>query len=162
MLAKVCLVKGTVFPVVMYGWESWTVKKAHCWRMDAFRLWCWRILESPLDCKGVQPVYSKRDQTWVFTGKTDVEAETPMLWPPVVKSWLISKDPNAEKECGQEEKRTTEDEMFGWHHRLNGHEFRWILGVTHREACRARVHRAAESDTTEWLNWTDKGKEYEE
>ena len=124
MLTKVCLVKATVFPVVMYGWESWTVKKAHCWRMDAFRLWCWRRLESPLDCKGVQPVYSKRDQTWVFIGKTDDEAETPMLWPPDVKSWLISKDPNAEKECGQEEKRMTEDEMFGWHHRLNGHEFR--------------------------------------
>ena len=124
LLTKVCLVKATVFPVVMYGWESWTVKKADCWRMDAFELWCWRRLESPLDCKGIQPVYSKWDQTWVFIGKTDVEAETPMLWPPDVKSWLISKDPNAEKDWGQVEKRTTEDEMVGSHHRLNGHEFR--------------------------------------
>ena len=90
MLTKVCLVKAMVFPVVMYGWESWTIKKTECWRMDAFELWCWRRLESLLDCKGIQPVHSKWDQTWVFIWKTDVEAETPMLWPDV-KSWLIWK-----------------------------------------------------------------------
>ena len=116
LLTKVCLVKATVFPVVMYEWESWTVKKADCWRMDAFELWCWRRLESPLDCKGIQPVHSKWDQTWVFIWKTDVEAETLVLWSPDVKSRLISKDPNAEKDWGQEEKGTTEDEMVGWHH----------------------------------------------
>ena len=78
---KVRLVKSMVFPVVMYGSESWTVKKAECRRIDAFQLWCWRTLESPLDCKEIQPVHSKRDQSWVFFGRTDGEAETPILWP---------------------------------------------------------------------------------
>ena len=80
------LVKTTVFPVVMYGCESWTVKKAEHRRMDAFELWCWKTLESPLDCKEIQPVHPKGDQSWVFIGRTDVEAETPILWPPDVKS----------------------------------------------------------------------------
>ena len=83
---KVHLVKGMVFPVVMYGCESWTIKKAECRRIDAFELWCWRRLESPLDCKEIQPVHPKGDQSWVFIGKTDVEGETPILWPPDVKS----------------------------------------------------------------------------
>ena len=83
---KVLLVKAIVFPVVMYGCESWTIKKAECRRIDAFQLWCWRTLESPLDCKEIQPVHSKRDQSWVFFGRTDVEAETPILWPPDVRN----------------------------------------------------------------------------
>ena len=83
---KVRLVKGIVFPVVMYGCESWTVKKAECRRIDAFELWCWRRLESPLDCKKIQPVHSKGDQSWVFIGRTDPKAETPKLWSPDVKS----------------------------------------------------------------------------
>ena len=83
---KVCLVKAMVFPVVMYGCESWTIKKAECRRIDAFELWCWRRLESPLDCKEIQPVQPKGDQSWMFTGRTDVEAETPILWPPDVNS----------------------------------------------------------------------------
>ena len=83
---KVCLVKAMVFPVVMYGCESWTIKKAKCQRIDAFELWCWRRLESPLDCKEIQLVHHKGDQAWVFTGRTDVEAETPILWPPDAKS----------------------------------------------------------------------------
>ena len=83
---KVCLVKAMVFPVVMYGCESWTVKKAECRRIDAFELWCWRTLESPLDCKEIQSVHSKGDQSWVFIGRTDVESETPILWPPHAKS----------------------------------------------------------------------------
>ena len=83
---KVCLVKAMVFPVVMYGCESWTIKKAEHQRIGAFELWCWRRLESPLDCKEVQPVHPKGDQSWVFFGRTDVEAETPILWPPDVKS----------------------------------------------------------------------------
>ena len=85
---KVRLVKAMVFPVVMYRCESWTVKKAEPRRMDAFELWCWRSLESPLGCKEIQPVNPK-DQSWVFLRKTDVEAETPILWPPDVKSRLI-------------------------------------------------------------------------
>ena len=83
---KVCLVKAMVFPVVMYGCESWTVKKAEDRRIDAFELWCWRRLLSPLDCKKIQPVHSKGDQSWVFIGRTDAEAETPILWPPHAKN----------------------------------------------------------------------------
>ena len=84
---KVCMVKAMVFPVVMYGCESWTVKKADHRRTDAFELWCWRrLLKSPLDCKEIQPVHSKGDQSWVFIGRTDAEAETPELWPPHAKS----------------------------------------------------------------------------
>ena len=83
---KVCIVKTVVFPVLMYGCESWTRKKAEHQRIDAFELWCWRTLESPLDCKEIQPIHSKRDQSWVFIGRTDVEAETPILWPPDAKS----------------------------------------------------------------------------
>ena len=83
---KVRLVKAMVFPVVMYGWESWTIKKAECRRTDAFELWCWRRLLSPLDCKEIQPVHLKGDQSWVFIGRTDVEAETPILWLPDAKS----------------------------------------------------------------------------
>ena len=84
--AKVCLVKAMVFPVVMYGCESWSIKKAEH-RIDAFELWCWRrLFENPLDCKEIQPVHPKGDQSWVFIGRTDVEAETPILWPPDAKS----------------------------------------------------------------------------
>src|SRR5574337_1898804 len=91
---KLRLVKAMVFPVVMYGCEIWTVKKAERQRTDAFELWCWRTLESPLDCKEIQPVHSEGDQSWVFIGRTDTEAETPILWPPDdAKSSLIGKDP---------------------------------------------------------------------
>ena len=83
---KFCLVKAMVFPVVMYGCESWTIKKAECQRIDAFGQWCWRTLESPLDCKEIKPVHPKGDQSWVFTGRTDAKVETPILWPPHVKS----------------------------------------------------------------------------
>ena len=84
---KVCLVKAMVFPVVMYGCESWTVKKAESRRIDAFELWCWRrLLESPLNCKEIQPVHSEGDQPWDFFGRNDAEAETPVLWPPHAKS----------------------------------------------------------------------------
>jgi len=129
---KVRLVKAMVFPVVMYGCENWTVKKAERWRIDAFELWCWRrlfffffninlfIFESPLNCKEIQPVHSKGNQSWVFFGRNDAKAETPVLWPPHAKSWLIGQDSDAGRDWGQEEKGTTEDEMAGWHHRLDG------------------------------------------
>ena len=100
---KVCLVKAMVSPVVMYACESWTIKKAERRRIDAFVLWYWRKLLSPLDCKEIQPVHPK-DQSWVFIGRTDVVAKTPILWPPDAKSWLIWKDPDAGKDWGQEEK----------------------------------------------------------
>ena len=122
---KVRLVKAMVFPVVMYGCDSWTVKKAECQRIDAFELWCWRRLlrVSPLDCKEIQPVHSQGDQPWDFFGRNDAKAETPVLWPPHAKSWLIGKDSDAGRDWGQEEEGTTEDEMAGWHHQLNGCEF---------------------------------------
>ena len=122
---KVHLVRAMVFPVVMYGCESWTVKKAEHQKIDAFKLWCWRRLlrVCPLNCTEIQPAHPKGDQSWVFIGRTDAEAETPILWPPHAKSWLIEKDPDAGKDCRQDKKGTTEDEMVGWHHQLNGHEF---------------------------------------
>ena len=121
---KVCLVKVMVFPIVMYGCESWIIKKAEHWRIDAFELWCWRqLFGSPLNCKEIQPVHPKGDQSWMFIGRTDAEAETPMLWPPDEKSQLIRKDPDAGKDWRQEEMGMTEDETVRWHHRLNGHEF---------------------------------------
>ena len=110
-----------------------------------------KTLESPLDCKKIQLVLPKGDQFWVFIGRTDAEAETPILWPPDVKNWLIGKDPNAGKDWRQEEKGTTEDEMVGWHHRLNGHEFELVMD---REACPAAVHGVTKSWT--WLSdWTE-------
>ena len=121
---KVRLVKAMVFPVVMYGCETWTIKKAEHWRIDAFELWCWRrLLKSPLDYKEIQPVHPKGNQSWIFMGRTDAEAETSILWPPDEKNWFIGKDPDAGKEWGQEETGVPEDEMVGWHHWLNGHEF---------------------------------------
>ena len=88
---KIHLVKAMVFSVVMYGCESWTIKKAKHQRIDAFELWCWRTVESPLDCKEIKPVNPKGNQSWIFFGRTDAEAETPILWPPVVKNWLTGK-----------------------------------------------------------------------
>ena len=118
------------FPVVMYGCESWTVKKAERRRIDAFELWCWRrLLRVPWDCKEIQPVHSKGDQSWVFFGRNDAKAETPVLWLPHAKSWLIGKGSDAGRDWGQEEKGMTEDEMAGFHHWLDGQEFGWTLGV---------------------------------
>ena len=93
--------QAMVFPVVMYGCESWTVKTAERRRVHAFELWCWRRLEGPLDCKEIQPVHSKGNQSWVFIGRTDAKAETLVLWPPHVKSWLIGKDSDAGRDWGQ-------------------------------------------------------------
>ena len=100
---KVRLVKARVFPVVMYGCESWTTKKAERRRIDAFELWCWsRFLRVP--CKEIKPVYPKGDHSWIFIGRTDAEAETPILWPPEAKNRLIGKDPDAGKDWRQQEK----------------------------------------------------------
>ena len=120
---KFCLVKAMVFPVVMYGCESWTINKAECRRIDAFELWLEKTLESPLDHVEIQPVHAKGNQSWIFIGRTDLEAETPILWPPDVKNWLIGKDPDAGKHWRWEEMEMTEDETVGWHHRLYGHQF---------------------------------------
>ena len=148
-----------------YGFPSSPIRM---WELDykessAPKNWCfWTVvlektLESFLDCQEIQPVYPKGDKSWVFIGRTDVEAETPILWPPSVKSWLIWKDPDTGKDWGQEEKGTTEDEMAGWHHWLNVHGFGWTPGVGDGQGglacCSSWGHK--ELDTTEWLNWTE-------
>ena len=132
--------------------ESWVSKN-----------WCfWTVvlektLESPLDCMEIQPVHPKGNQFWIFFERTDDEAETPILWPPEAKNWLIGKDPNAGRDWRQEEKGTTEDEIVGWHHWLNGHEFEQAPGVDDGQgslACCSPWSRK-ESDMTECLNWTE-------
>ena len=138
------------------------------WELDceaswALKNWCfWTVViekthESPLDCKDIHPVHSKGDQSWVFIGRTDAEAETPILWPPHMKSWLIGKDPDAGRDWGQEEKGMTEGEMAGWHHRLDAHKFGWTPGVGDGQGGLACFDSRGlkESDTTERLNWTD-------
>ena len=134
----------------------WTLKTADHQRNDTFKLWCWRRSKSPLDCKEIEPVHPKGNQSWVFIGRTDVEAETSILWPPDVKSWLTWKDPDAGKDWGQEEKGMTEDEMVREHHQLNGHGFGWTLGVGDGQgglACYGSWD-CKESETTERVNWT--------
>ena len=132
--------------------ESWTLKN-----------WCFwtavleKTLVSPLDCKEIQPVHLKGDRSWVFIGRTDVEAEILILWSPDGKSWLIWKDPDAGKGWGQEKKGMTGDEMVGWHYRLNGHEFGWTLGVGDGQGglvcCGSWGQK--ELDMTEWPNWIE-------
>ena len=155
LLAKVCLVKAMVFSPSSHVWvweldhkESWVPKN-----------WCfWTVvlektLESPLDCEEIQPVNPKGNQSWIFIGKTSAEALT--LWPPDAKNWLTVKDPDAGKDWRQEEKGTTEDEMVGWHYRLNGHECEQAPGSGDGQGslmCCSPWGRK-ESDTTEWLNW---------
>ena len=131
--------------------ESWMPKN-----------WCFRtvVLEktfgSPLDYKEIQPVSPKENQSWIFIGRTDAEAETPVLWPSDAKNWLIGKDPDAGQDWRWEEKGTTEDEMVGWHHRLTGHEFEEAPGVGDGQGSLACCSPwgCKEMDTTEWLNWT--------
>ena len=138
------------------------------WELDceegwAPKNWCvWTVvlektLESPLDCKEIQPVHPKGNQSYIFIGRTDAEAQTPILWPPHVKNWLIGKDPDV-KDWRKEEKGTVEDEMAGWHHGLNGLESEWTPGDGDGQGglacCDLWGHK--ESDTTERLNWTER------
>ena len=149
--------------------QSYGFSSSHVWMWEldykeswAPKNWCfWTVvlkktLESPLDCKEIKPVNPKGNQPWLFIGRTDAEAETPILWPHDAKNWLIGKDPEAGKDWRQE-RGTTEDEMVGWHHRLNGHEFEQAPGVGDGQGslacCSPWSHK--ESDTTKWLNWTD-------
>ena len=137
----------------------YVLKKAECWRTDAFELWCWRTPESPLDSKEIQWVHLKGNQSWIFIGRTDSEAEIPILWLPDVKNWLIWKASDAGKDWRQEEKGTTEDEMVGWHHQLDGHEFEQAPGVGDGQGSLAccRPWGRKELDTTESLHWTERG-----
>ena len=127
---KVCILKSMVFPVVTYGCESRTIKKAERQRTDAFKLWrrLEKTLESPLDSKEIKLVNPKGNQSWIFIGRTDAEAEAPILWPPDTKSWFTGKDPDVRKDWRQEEKGATEDEMVEWNHQFDGHEFEQTLG----------------------------------
>ena len=154
---KVHTVKAIVFPVVMYGCESWTIKNAECQRTVAFELWCWRKLESVLNSKEIQPVHPKGNQSWIFNGRTDAKTETPKLWPLDVKNWLHGKDPDTGKDWRREEKGMIEDEMVGWYHWLDRHEFEQALGVGNGQgslAC-SSPWGCKGSDTTERLNWTE-------
>ena len=152
LLTNVCLVKAMVFPVVMYGQEIWTRKKAEHWRIDAFELRWWRRLWESLRLQGDQPVHPKGSQFWIFIGRTDAEASPPILRPPDGKNWLIGKDPDSGQYWRQEEKRMTKDEMVGWHHRLYGHEFEQALGDGEGQGILAcGPWSCKESDMTEWL-----------
>ena len=146
-----------------YGFSSshvwmWELDYKESW---APKDWCfWTVvlektLESPLDCKNIQAVHPKGGQSWIFIGRTDIEAETPIIWPPDVKNWIIWKDPDAGKDWRQEEKGMTEDEMVGWHHRLNGYKFERIPGVGGGQGglvcCSPWGHK--ELDMTEILKW---------
>ena len=155
LLTKVHLVKAMVFPVVMYGCESWTIKKAEHQRMDAFELWCWRrLFESPLDCKEIQPVKPKGNQSWIFIRRTDAEAGTLILWSPDAKSWLIWKDPDAGKHWRQEEKGTRGCDSW-MASLIQWHEFEQASGVHGRQGSLTCYSPwgGKESDTTEWLKW---------
>ena len=154
--AKVCLVKAVVLPGVMYGCESWTVKKAERRRIDAFfNCGVGKDSWESLELKEIQPVHSE-DHPWDFFGRNDANAEAPVLWSPHAKSWLIGKDSDAGREWGQEENGTTEDEMAGWHHGLDGRESGWNPGDGDGQGglacCNSWVRK--ELDTTERLNWT--------
>ena len=157
---KVHLVKAMVFPLVIYGCESWATKKAECWRIDAFELWCWRrLLRVPWTArqsnqsilKEISPEYF---QSWIFTGKIDAEADIPILWPPAVKNWLIGKDPDVGKDWRQEEKGTTEGEMVRWHHQLDRHESEQAPGVGDGQGNLVSIGwQRVEHDWAIELNW---------
>ena len=155
----------TITSVSLHGFSSshvwmWELDCEESWALKSWYFWTVvleKTLESSLDCKEIQPFHPKGDQSWVFIGRTDAKAETPILWPPHAKSWLTGKDSDAGRDWGQEEKGTTEDEMAGWHHRLDGREFEWTWGVGDGwgglACCNSWGHK--ESHMTEWLNWTE-------
>ena len=152
------MLRVLILEIKIYLSESWTVKKAEHRRIDAFELWCWRrLLRVPWTARRSNQSILKEIKPWDFFGRNDAKAETPVLWPPHVKSWLIGKDSDDGRDWGQEEKGTTEDEMAGWHHWLDGRESQWTLGVGDGQgglACCDSWGRK-ELDMTEWLIWSD-------
>ena len=156
---KVHLVKGMAFPVDMYGCE---LDYKESWALNNWCFWAVvleKTFENPFDSKEIQPVHPRGNQSWIFIARTDAETETPILWLPDAKNWLIGKDPDAGKDWRHEEKGTTEDEMVGWHHRLKVHEFEWTLGVGDGQGSLAccspwGCKRVGYNWATE-LNWTE-------
>ena len=149
-----------VFPVVIYSCEIWTIKFHKGWVLKNWFFWnavLEKTLVRSLDIKEIKPVDPKGNQSWIFIGRTDAEAEAAFLWPAIAKNWLTGKDPHAGKDWRQEKKGTTEDEMVGWHHELNGHEFEQAPGVGDGQGSLACCSSQAckESYTTELLNWTE-------
>ena len=156
---KVHLVKAMAFPVVMYGWESWTIKKTERQRIDAFELLCWRrLLRVPWTARRSNQSILKEISPGCSLEGLMLKVKLPIFWPPDVKRWLIWKDPDVGKDWGQKEKGTTEDEMVGWHHRLNGHGFgwtQWTPGVGDEQGgLAAAVHGVAKS-RTQLSDWTE-------
>ena len=151
---KVCLVKAVVFPVVMYGCESWKIKKAEHWRIDVLNCGVGENSWESLYCKEIQLDHPEGNQSWIFIGRTDAEAEMPMLWPPDANIWLTVKGPDAGKDWRQEENWTTEVEMVGWHHRPDGHKFEQAPGVGDGQGSLAWCSPwgCKELDMTEHLN----------
>ena len=147
-----------VFPIVMYGCESWTIKKAEHQRIDAFELWCWkRLLRVPWTARRANQSILKKISPEYSLERLMLKLKLPMLWPPNAKNWLTGKDPDVGKDGRQEEKGMTEDEMVGWHHQLSGHEFEWTPGVGDGQkslAC-CSPWGLKESETNEQLNWTE-------
>ena len=144
----------------VWMWETWALLR----KLNTEELMVWtvvleRTLESPLDCKKIQPVHPEGNQSWIFIRRTDAEAETPIFWPPDAKDWLIGKDPDAGKDWRQEKKGMTEDEMVGWHHRLNGHEFEQALGVGAGQGslvcCQSIGSQRVGYDWATEQNWTE-------
>ena len=156
----VCLVKAMVFLLVMCGCESWPIKKAEHQRIDAFELWSWRRLLSPLDCEEIQTVHPKGDQSWVFLERADVESETPILWPPHAKNWLIGKDPDAGKDWLKAGGAGDDRGWDGWMASLTQRTWVWVSSGSWWWTGRPGMLQSCgrkESDTTEWLNWTEHG-----
>ena len=149
--------------------QSYSFSSRHVWMWEldykegwVLKNWCFRTvvlektLESPLESKKIKPVNPKGNQSWIFIGRTDAEAEAPILWPPYMKNWLIGKDPNAGKDWRQEEKGMTQDEMVGWHHRLDGHEFEQALGVGNGQgglACCSAWELQSQIRLSDWTDW---------
>ena len=158
---KVGIVKAMVFPVVMYGYESWTINKAEHRSTEAFKVWCWRrLLEVAWTARRSKRVNPKGNQSWVIIVRTDDDAEASVLWSPDAKSWVTRKDPDAGKDLRQEKKVMTEDEMVGWYHWLNGHEFEQAPGVGVGQGCLSccRSCDRKELEKTEQLNWTEENE----